>query len=272
MTERATYAIGDVQGCADSLAALVERLPFSPSRGDRLWFVGDLVNRGPASLAALRWIRERVDDGVAATVLGNHDLHLLAVDAAVRPLSRKDTFDDVLAAPDARELLDWVAARPLAMAEKHRLVVHAGLLPSWTAADAVSLSAEVSARLAVRDARCLATPAAPAWSPELTGVTRLATIVAGLTRTRALHADGRLDAAYKGPIDDVPADLVPWFDVRGRASAGHEVVFGHWAALGLLLRDDVVGTDTGCVWGGSLTAVRLEDRAVFSQPRVEPLT
>ncbi len=269
MTERATFAIGDVQGCAESLVQLVASLPFEPSRGDRLWFVGDLVNRGPESLAALRWIRRAVDDGSATTVLGNHDLHLLAVAAGVRELSTKDTFSDVFGAHDGRELVGWLLAQPLLHREGSRVLVHAGLLPAWSAERAAALAHEVSATLNDGDPRPLADRPADAWSDDLPPREHRATILAGLTRVRALHRDGRLALGYTGTLTDMPKDLVPWFEFPQRASADHEIVFGHWAALGLHLAEGIVATDTGCVWGHALTAVRLEDRAVFSQPRVE---
>ncbi len=256
----AVYAIGDLQGCCDEFRALLDRLRFEPAR-DRLWLTGDLVNRGPASLATLRAVRGL---GAAVTaVLGNHDLHLLAAALDPTRLRRSDTLDDVLAAPDREELLAWLAGLPLVHHDPALdwSMVHAGLPPEWDVATAVACGQEVSAALAA-DARgffaAMYGDRPDRWSADLTGVDRLRFTVNCLTRLRFLTEDGRLLLKYKGPLDGAPAGARPWFRVRGRRSAGQRILFGHWSALGYCESDGVVSLDTGCVWGGALTAVRLD--------------
>jgi bis(5'-nucleosyl)-tetraphosphatase (symmetrical) len=273
-----TYAIGDLQGCAASFDALLDRLAFDPAV-DRVWLVGDLVNRGPDSLGALR--RVMALGASASVVLGNHDLHLLAVSAGVRKKSRGDTIDDILAAPDADALLDWLRRQPLAhRATLHdaegrsfdALMVHAGVLPGWSADDTMRHAAELSHALAADDWRTtLATlfgNTPDHWNDALVGADRLRVIVNALTRLRYCSNDGRMDFDAKDApgVADTPAGYRPWFDCAPRASHGTLVVFGHWSTLGVMLRDDVIGLDSGCVWGGALTAVRLEDRARFQVP------
>jgi len=258
----ATYAIGDIQGCMSSLERLLERLPREP--GDRLWLVGDLVNRGPRSLDVLRWARAQGDGLV--TVLGNHDLHLLGRAAGTRAAGRRDTLDEVLAAPDAAELIDWLRARPLIHVEAGRILVHAGLHPRWTAARAVELATELSARLAGDDWRAVLAELrrdAPTWRDDLVGGERTRAALAWLVRARTCTPAGVLDEDFVGPPREAQPGYLPWFAVPGAAWADHEVVFGHWAALGLDLGAHHIATDSGCVWGHRLSAVRLEDRAVF---------
>jgi len=258
----AVYAIGDLQGCYDEFRALLDQLRFEPAR-DRLWLTGDLVNRGPASLATLRYVRSL---GAAVTVvLGNHDLHLLAAAADPKWLRRSDTLDEVLAAPDRDELLAWLASRPL-VHDDHALgwaMVHAGLPPEWDLATAAACGAEVSAALAA-DPRgffgAMYGDQPDRWSAGLAPPERLRFTVNCLTRLRVLTEDGRLLLGYKGPLAGAPAGARPWFRVPGRRSAGARILFGHWSALGYCESDGVVSLDTGCVWGGALTAVRL-DRA-----------
>lgn len=264
----ATYAIGDVQGCWRTLARLLERI--GPGAGDRLWLAGDLVNRGRGSLEVLRWAA-RSD---ATVVLGNHDLHLLGCAAGVRRPSPKDTLDPVLAAPDRGDLLDWLAARPLLVRERvgpdDVLLVHAGLLPEWSADEARALAEEAAAALGSdREAflRLVSTREGPLrWGDVRSADDRLRLATVALTRLRCLGRAGEVALDYTGPPAEAPPDLVPWFEAPGRRSAGSTVVFGHWAALGLVLRPGVVALDSGCVWGNRLTAVRLEDRAVFQEP------
>jgi bis(5'-nucleosyl)-tetraphosphatase (symmetrical) len=261
------YAIGDVQGCDQELRALLERLKFSADR-DRLWFVGDLVNRGPGSLATLRLVRALGDNAVV--VLGNHDLHLLAVAYGGHRRRRSDTLDEVLAAPDREALLEWLRLRPLAHAEGHDLMVHAGLVPQWSAALTLSLAAEVGRALA-RDPRTLFEhmygDEPDRWDDRLAGAERLRFIINVLTRLRLCTADGRVDIAIKGPPPPPPSPLRPWFEHRQRASRDVRVIFGHWSALGLVQQPGVLGLDTGCVWGGTLTAADLDtDRAPLSAP------
>jgi bis(5'-nucleosyl)-tetraphosphatase (symmetrical) len=263
----ATYAVGDIQGCFDTLQRLLRRICFRPEV-DRLWLVGDLVNRGPRSLEVLRWARGL--GAAASVVLGNHDLHLLARAAGVAPARRRDTLDPVLAADDRETLLDWVRARPLLHREGDRVLVHAGLLPRWSVEDAEELARGAEGALRGADwagfLRKVGTGAG--GGPAARGES-LASAAAVLTSVRVCRPDGSADEGYTGRPGDAPEGLLPWFDVPGRRSAGNTVVFGHWAALGLRNEPEVVALDTGCVWGGALTAVRLEDRRVFQEPSSE---
>ena len=259
----AHYAIGDIQGCAAAFHALLRAVSFRPSR-DTLWLVGDLVNRGPESLTVLREVMRLGSSAV--TVLGNHDLHLLAVVAGGRTVSPSDTFADVLGAPDLAELVDWLRRRPLLHydANTRRVLVHAGIPPSWTLAQARAAAGEVERALRGRTWRAaLRTmygnePAA--WRERLSPAERRRYTINALTRMRFCDLEGRLDMKETGPPGSQPKHLVPWFDVPGRLAADVHVVFGHWAALGLVRRADITALDTGCVWGNRLTAVRL-DRA-----------
>ena len=252
------YAIGDVQGCDDELQALLGLLKFSADR-DRLWFVGDLVNRGPKSLATLRRVRALADNAVV--VLGNHDLHLLAVAYGSQRRRRSDTLDEVLAAPDRDALLEWLAGCPLAYAEAGDLMVHAGVVPQWTVALTVKLAREIEAALR-RDPRTLFDHMygnePDRWSDALAGMDRLRFAINVLTRLRVCTADGRVDLTVKGAPPAPPSPLRPWFEIPGRRSCDARVIFGHWSALGLTLRQGVAGLDSGCVWGGALTALDLD--------------
>ncbi len=261
-----TLAIGDLQGCYDGLTAVLRAAGVAQhGDGEALWLVGDLVNRGPKSLETLRWARSLGDRLV--TVLGNHDLNLLAVAAGLRRPHRSDTLDEILAAPDREELLDWLRHRPLAHAASGYLMVHAGVLPPWDAARVVALASEVEAALRGPDWRAFLrdmygdTPAR--WDDTLTGLDRLRVIVNALTRMRLLSTDGSMEFETKEGLGAAPEGFMPWFDVPGRASAGTTLVTGHWSTLGLVVRPDLLALDTGCVWGGELTAVRLETREVF---------
>jgi bis(5'-nucleosyl)-tetraphosphatase (symmetrical) len=252
------YAIGDVQGCDDELHALLGLLRFSADR-DRLWFVGDLVNRGPKSLATLRRVRALADNAVV--VLGNHDLHLLAVAHGSHRKRRSDTLDEVLAAPDRDALLEWLAGRALAHHEAGDLMVHAGLVPQWTVALTLSLAREVETALR-RDPRALFDHMygnePDLWSDTLTGMDRLRFAINVLTRLRVCTLEGRVDLGMKGEPPPPPSPLRPWFDIPGRKTSGARVIFGHWSALGLVLRPGIAGLDSGCVWGGALTALDLD--------------
>jgi len=260
----ARYAIGDIQGCAAELRGLLQRIGFTADR-DQLWFTGDLVNRGPGSLDALRFIRALGDNAV--TVLGNHDLHLLALACGRSRLKAGDTLGDVLAAPDRDVLLEWLLRRPLAHFEAAHgeLLIHAGLPPQWTVPQALAHAAELHAAL-LRD------PAAffdhmygdqpDLWDDALAGNDRLRFIVNALTRLRVCTAGGRMQIKAKGPPPPDGSALMPWFEVPSRASRDTRIVFGHWSALGFVNRDNVLGLDTGCVWGGSLTAVNLDQPVV----------
>lgn len=259
-----TLAIGDLQGCTEPLERLLAAAG-ADAGGEPLWFAGDLVNRGPDSLGALRRVRALGER--ATVVLGNHDLHLLAVAAGARRAHRDDTLDPILAAADKRELLDWLRSRPLAHFAGGVLMVHAGVWPQWTAARTIELAAEVSAVLAgphwADFLHVMYGNRPDRWDDALTGDDRLRAIVNGLTRMRFLTADGRMDFKVKEGAGAAPDGLLPWFEVPGRRTAGTPVVFGHWSTLGLVHRADLLALDTGCVWGGCLSAVRLEDRAVF---------
>jgi bis(5'-nucleosyl)-tetraphosphatase (symmetrical) len=260
----ATYAVGDVQGCFEPLLRLLDEVGFDPSR-DRLWLTGDLVNRGPDSLGVLRWAQRQGDRLVV--VLGNHDLHLLALAHGHGRARRRDSLTPVLDAPDRDELLDWLRRQELMHVEGGFAMVHAGLLPAWSIAKALSLAREVEAVLRGPDpARLFAsmygdTP--DEWDDALVFPERHRVIINALTRLRMLNRSGAMDLSFSGPPADAPPGHVCWFDARGRASAGTPVVCGHWAALGLFVRDDLLALDSGCAWRRELTAVRLEDRAVF---------
>jgi bis(5'-nucleosyl)-tetraphosphatase (symmetrical) len=260
----ALYCIGDIQGCDSALGRLLERIDFSPSR-DRLFILGDLVNRGPESLQVLRRLRRLGD--AARCILGNHDLHLLAVSRGHRAPHRNDTLDAVLAAPDRAELLDWLRHRPLAMETtvggETVLMVHAGVLPGWTAARTLALASEVEAVLrddaAVDDfLRDMYGNRPAAWCGGLHGMPRLRVIVNALTRLRFCSAKGVMDFEAKEGAASAPAGFMPWFEVPGRRTADVTVAFGHWSTLGWIDRPGVLSLDTGCVWGGCLTAVRID--------------
>ena len=262
-----TYAIGDVQGCFDELLQLLAAVGFD-RRKDRLWLVGDLVNRGPQSLAVLRFVREL--GSAAVTVLGNHDLHLLTYAAGLAKPRPDDTLDEVLAAPDRTELIDWLRGLPMIHVEGEYVLVHAGLLPQWSVQQAEALGREVEA--ALRGARHreflahLYGSKPDRWDEQLRGADRLRVIVNAMTRMRFCTADGIMEFQTKGQVTAAPRGYMPWFDVPGRRSADHTLVCGHWSALGLLVAPRLLAIDAGCVWGGCLTAVRLEDRAITQVP------
>jgi bis(5'-nucleosyl)-tetraphosphatase (symmetrical) len=259
------YAIGDLQGCDQELRALLKLLKFSPDR-DRLWFVGDLVNRGPGSLETLRLVRALGDNAVV--VLGNHDLHLLAVAHGAQRKRKSDTLDALLSAPDRDVLLAWLTSRALAHAEGPDLLVHAGLVPQWSAAQALALAREVQSELA-RDPSALFAAMygnePDRWSDDLKGEQRLRFAINVLTRLRVCTSDGRVDLTMKGEPPPPPSPLRPWFEIESRKSRDTRIIFGHWSALGFVQRHGVVGLDTGCVWGGALTAFDLDrERAPIS--------
>lgn len=260
----ATYVIGDIQGCHAALMSLIEQIAFDPAH-DRLWFVGDLVNRGPDSLATLRYVKSLGDRAVC--VLGNHDLHLLTVAAGFARAHRGDTIGDILAADDREELLHWLRHRPMVHVDQGVLMVHAGLLPQWTVDQALSLAAEVESALqddAHLDFLASMYGNEPArWDPDLRGFDRLRVIVNAMTRMRVLRPDGSMDMAFKSGLEFLPAGLVPWYEAPGRATRNTTIAFGHWSALGLRLEGNLLALDTGCLWGGCLSAVRLRDRALF---------
>jgi len=261
------YLLGDIQGCCDALDHVLAEIGFSPSR-DRLVVVGDLVNRGPASLQTLRRLHALGD--AATCLLGNHDLHLLAVAAGVRPMHASDTLGDILASPERDAWMDWVRSRRLAVRFDDWLCVHAGVVPQWTAEQTLALAAEVEALLAGPDLHDFLVhmygndPAR--WSDELRGAERWRFVINALTRIRFCGENGTLDLKTKGGIDAAPVGFRPWFEIAGRRTVGTAIAFGHWSTLGLMNRTDLLALDTGCVWGGGLTALRLEDRALFQVP------
>jgi bis(5'-nucleosyl)-tetraphosphatase (symmetrical) len=263
----ATYVIGDVQGCFRTLEQLVRRLGFDPAE-DRIVLVGDLVNRGPRSAEVLRWAVS-LGDRVEA-VLGNHDLHLIAQHLEVARPRRRDTVEDVLAARDRDELVDWLRRRPFIWRRGDDVVIHGGLFPGWTLAAAEELAAEAAAELR-SDAgpellERIETEPPVAWRDDLPRTRRLTATVQALTRLRVCHRDGTPEAGFHGPPAEAPPGTLPWFDFAERRRDEATVLFGHWSALGLYFGPQAIGLDTGCVWGRELTAIRLEDRALFQEP------
>jgi bis(5'-nucleosyl)-tetraphosphatase (symmetrical) len=254
------WVIGDVQGCLASLQALLAELPASA----RFIFVGDLVNRGPQSLGSLRFVRSLGDRAIA--LLGNHDLHLLASAAGIRSQHDDDTLAEILEAPDRDELLDWLRARPLAHHEAGALFVHAGVLPQWSVDKTLALAHEVEAGLRgahYRDFLATMYGNRPSrWDDALEGPDRARCVINALTRLRFLAADGTMNLRIKEGANAAPPGFVPWFDHPARATGATPVVFGHWSTLGLMLRDDAVCLDSGCVWGGALTALAWPSRQV----------
>lgn len=264
----ATYAIGDIHGCVKTFQRLLKRIQFDPAH-DALWLTGDLINGGPDSLGTLRWVVEH--DAIVHAVLGNHDLHMLAVAAGTREMRKKDHFGPILEAPDRDDLLDWLHRQPLVRRHDGYLMVHAALLPTWSADEALSLSGEVESILQGEN---------PAeffehmygnkpnkWSDELTGVERLRVIINAMTRLRVLgplHGARRgMAFDFSGPLEEIPDDRTPWFEADEVTWDDHTVIFGHWSALGVHKVGRVACLDSGCVWGGKLTAMRLEDEAIF---------
>jgi bis(5'-nucleosyl)-tetraphosphatase (symmetrical) len=252
------YCIGDIQGCDEALGRLLETIGFSPSR-DTVYLLGDLVNRGPDSAAVLR--RLMTLGGSARSLLGNHDLHLLGVAHGIRRTHRLDTLDGILQAPDREAMLDWLRRQRLALFEHGVLMVHAGVLPAWSVQDTLARAAEVEAVLrgpALGDfLRQMYGNAPDAWDDALQGADRLRVIVNALTRLRLCTPAGRMEFETKDSAAQAPAGYVPWFEVPGRRTAGTPIAFGHWSTLGLQDRPDILALDTGCVWGGCLTAARL---------------
>lgn len=266
----ATYAIGDLQGCFEPLRRLLDYISFDPA-ADRLWFVGDLVNRGPASLEVLRFVHSLGD--AAIVVLGNHDLHLVMQSEGYGKPNKEDTLQAILAAPDREELLSWLRSRPLFHVQGKWAMVHAGLLPQWDIAKAKSLSDEVSSALTAVDYRDFLAnmwgSEPVTWSDDLVGWDRLRVVVNAMTRMRYVTAKGAMEfraSGAKAPPGQGPAGCLPWFDAPGRASADHAIICGHWSGLGFRDEPGLLALDTGCLWGGCLTAARLEDRRIFRQP------
>jgi bis(5'-nucleosyl)-tetraphosphatase (symmetrical) len=266
----AIYAIGDIQGCYDQLIQLLEKISFNDDR-DRLWFTGDLVNRGPQSLKTLRMVRAMGANAI--TVLGNHDLHLLAVAYKAGKPGKKDTLDDILNAPDRNKLLDWLRCRPLLHTDKALGVtmIHAGLHPHWSIKQAKSLAREVETVLCSDDHvtfyKHMYGDKPRLWSDELEGWTRLRFITNVFTRLRYCDAAGKISMSTKGAPGTQPRGLVPWFDVKNRHSRQSEIIFGHWSTLALVKNrpyTNVYPLDTGCLWGGKLTAMRIDRKPYTS--------
>lgn len=260
----ATYAIGDIQGCAEALHRLLDHIKFDQTQ-DHLWFVGDLVNRGPHSLEVLRFVKQLGTSAIS--VLGNHDLHLLALWRGITKPSRKDTLQSVLSAPDADELLHWLRRQPLIHVEEGYVMVHAGVLPSWSLSYTLKLAHEVEGVLQSEEFQkflpqiYLRKNYGP--SSELNGEERLSLTTNVLTRLRLCSKEGIPEFSFKGPPEEAPPGYVPWFRFPERATKDHTIIFGHWSALGIVTEQHVLGLDGGCVWGRELVALRLQDRQLF---------
>ncbi|OWS70201.1 symmetrical bis(5'-nucleosyl)-tetraphosphatase [Polynucleobacter campilacus] len=251
------YAVGDVQGCGPSLKALVKKLP----KKSNLIFLGDLVNRGPDSLGALRQLKSLQESGRAECILGNHDLHLLAIDAGLRNTKGLDTVDAILKAPDRKELINWIRKRPMALTNGKVLTVHAGVLPQWDLQQTIECAQEVEKALRSKSYKDFLanmygnTP--NKWSNSLKGYERLRLITNALTRMRFCTPSGQMEFESKEGLENGPNGYIPWFNVPKRKTTDTLIYFGHWSTLGLLRRSNVIGLDTGCVWGGKLTALEI---------------
>ena len=263
----ATYAVGDIQGCFHSFQALLKKIQFNAAV-DKLWLVGDLINRGSGSLEVLRWMFDHQSSIV--TVLGNHDLHTLVVAEGFVSPHRSDTIQPLLDAPDAPELLGWLRHQPLLHLAHGHLMVHAGLLPQWTAIKAQALADEVHAALIADNYRDFLKHMygnqPVQWDDALDGWDRLRVITNAMTRLRLCSQAGEMEFKFKGELKNRPEEYVPWFDVAHRASVNTPIIFGHWSALGLHVANNVYALDTGCLWGGALTALRVDDKAIFQVP------
>jgi bis(5'-nucleosyl)-tetraphosphatase (symmetrical) len=259
----ATYAIGDVQGCFHAFQALLDKLSFNPSR-DRLWFVGDMINRGTGSLEMLRWCVTHQD--AIQVVLGNHDLHAIAVAHSIRPPHRSDTLQPILQAHDGMDLLAWLRHQPLMLIEDDITMVHAGLLPQWSISQAIGYAAEVEAVLRHENyehfLQHMYGNHPLVWHDDLQGMDRLRLITNAFTRLRVCNALGELDYGFKGELVDIPTGYMPWFQVPNRLSQASTIICGHWSALGLYQQHNIHALDTGCLWGGQLTAMCIETKAI----------
>lgn len=253
------YAVGDVQGCASALKALVKKLP----KKSKMIFLGDLVNRGPDSLGSLRYLKSLQESGRAECILGNHDLHLLAIDAGIRKTKGLDTVHDILKAPDRRELINWVRHRPLALSNGKVLTVHAGVLPQWDLQQTIECAQEVEKVLRSKSYKSFlgnmygSTP--NRWSRSLKGDDRLRVITNALTRMRFCTPQGKMEFDSKEGLESGPKGFIPWFQAPKRKTQDTVIYFGHWSTLGLMRKNNVVGLDTGCVWGGKLTAIEMSE-------------
>lgn len=272
-TARYNYVIGDVQGCFEALKALLKQIKFDADQ-DFIWFAGDLVARGENSIGALRFIKKLAEQGAAATVLGNHDLTLLAYARGIKPVKAKDNVQDVIDAIDSDELIDWLRKQPLCLfPNEQTILTHAGIPSLWSAEKTAQLAQEVEAIIAHDDFDVLDNflkemfgkePAL--WSDQLQGQERIRCIVNYLTRMRLTDTEGRLEYSFKDGLDDpMPEGFKPWFDFESQAAKSHQILFGHWAALnGKTISDRIQNVDGGCVWGNQLMAFRLEDQQMFA--------
>jgi bis(5'-nucleosyl)-tetraphosphatase (symmetrical) len=263
----ATFAIGDVQGCYAEFRRLLDLIRFDRAK-DRLWLAGDIVNRGPASLSVLRYVKALGE--AVVMVLGNHDLHLLMVAEGCGKMNRNDTLQDILSAPDRDELLCWLRRQPLLYMNGNYVMVHAGLLPSWDIRQSCELAKLAEDALRGSCFRELCTHMygnePDHWDENLEGYERLRIVINAMTRMRICTPDGKMNFAYKGSEKNIPRGYVAWFEAPNRASRDATIICGHWSALGLKIIDNVLALDTGCLWGGSLTAIRLEDHKIFQVP------
>lgn len=260
----AHYAIGDIQGCFDEFQTLLSKIDFQFGK-DTLWLCGDIINRGPKSLETLRFIMKHED--CIQMVLGNHDLHLLAIAYGNGRLKKLDTIQDILNATDNKIMFEWLRHQPLMLQEKQYLLVHAGLLPQWTAKQALNLAAEVENILSgthYREFFLNMYGNKPArFYDDLRGMDRMRLIVNVMTRIRAITYDNKLNFDFKSTLNELPNDLIPWFQAAQRQHTDYTIIFGHWSALGLYMKDNVLGLDTGALWGGALTAINLHTHEVI---------
>ena len=253
------YAVGDIQGCAPSLKSLVKKLPAK----SKMIFLGDLVNRGPDSLGTLRYLKQLQEENCIECILGNHDLHLLAVDAGIRKTKGLDTVQPILGAPDRTELMDWLRHRPMALSNGKVLTVHAGVLPQWDLQQTMECAQEVEKALRKKSYKDFLanmygnTP--NKWSNSLKGYERLRVITNALTRIRFCTPAGTMEFESKEGFEDGLKGYIPWFKTPKRKTQDTLIYFGHWSTLGLLRHQNVIGLDTGCVWGGKLTAMEIPD-------------
>lgn len=263
----ATYAIGDVQGCFHAFEQLLNKIGFKPKH-DKIWLVGDMVNRGAGSLEMLRWCFAH--QNISQVVLGNHDLHALVVAHGIVKAHKHDTLTALLDAPDATELLDWLRRQPLMVQKGSYAMVHAGLLPQWTIKQALSYANEVEQALQsegyIDFLKVMYGNTPNHWDDNLTGFDRLRVITNAMTRLRVCNQAGEMDFAFKGELHNIPPNYWPWFDVPNRQNLDHHIVFGHWSALGLQHRNNVHALDTGCLWGGQLTAMALDTKSITQVP------
>lgn len=270
LLEMATYAIGDIQGCFDTLQKLLKKIDFSPDQ-DQLWLTGDLINRGPKNLEVLRWAQS-LGDAIRIS-LGNHDLHFIARGLDLSAPKKRDTLEDLLEAPDLEELLAYLRRQPLLHRKGNWVMIHGGLAPEWDIDSAETLAREAEAMLQSKSCETLLktyyNDPSLRWSWDLKGLARSSAFLKILTRSRICHRNGEIDFNFKGPLSEIPKNYFPWFEVPGRKSATHQIIFGHWAALGLHIKANIYALDTGCVWGRQLTALRLDDYKIFQVNAVE---